>query len=94
MGDALFGSHQRGHEQSAITFFPKSILIAADPVAMDMYALSLINEKRSTISGQHQITTEPDQADANRADARHIITASKKPYSLGATNFEIVPVAV
>jgi len=90
VGDALFGAH-KGGPSTAATFTPKTILIGADPVAMDMYALKMINDER-TAKGMYEITTEPDPANPTRADARHILTASSGSYELGTINKEIIEV--
>ena len=90
VGDAIFAAH-KGGPSTAPTFILNTILIATDPVAMDMYALKLINDERIR-KNMYEITTEPDAAFPNRADARHIITAGSQEYKLGIINKEIVEV--
>lgn len=90
VGDAIFGAH-KGGPSTAPTFILNSLLVSTDPVAMDMYALKLINDERIK-KNMYEITTEPDVAYPNRADARHIITAGSQTYKLGIINKEIVEV--
>ena len=90
VGDAIFAAH-KGGPSTAPTFILNSLFISTDPVAMDMYALKLINDERSNYTNLYEITTELDPANPNRADARHIITAGSE-YKLGIINKEIIEV--
>lgn len=90
VGDAIFAVH-KGGPSTAPTYTPKTLFIGTDPVAMDMHALKLINEERTKYN-LYEITTEPDLNYPNRADARHIITASSDEYDLGTINKEIIEV--
>lgn len=89
VGDAIFAAH-KGGPSTAPTFILNSILVSTDPVAMDMYALKLINEERIK-KIMYEITTELDENHPERADARHILTAGSE-YKLGIINKEIIEV--
>ena len=90
VGDTIFAAH-KGGPSTAPTFILNTILVTTDPVALDMYALKLINDERIK-KNMYEITTEQDAAYPNRADARHILTAGSKTYKLGIINKEIVEV--
>jgi hypothetical protein len=64
-----------------------------DPVAMDMYALDLINAEREK-DERYIIATSPDTNFPNRADARHIVTADSSDYDLGSQNKEVIEVSI
>ena len=89
VGDAIFAAH-KGGPSTAPTFILNSLFISTDPVAMDMYALKVINDERIK-KNMYEITTELDPVNPNRADARHIITAGSE-YKLGIINKEIIEV--
>jgi uncharacterized protein (DUF362 family) len=87
VGDAIFGDHKNGPTGSA-SFISKLILIAKDPVAVDLYALNLINtERNKTPSATPPISLQPDP---KYPDARHLATAGSNPYSLGKLNYKLV----
>jgi uncharacterized protein (DUF362 family) len=86
IGDALVGSHTNG-PMSVPSFKPCQIIAGTDPVAIDKYALQLINNKRiEEKMVQH--------SDSESGTARHLLTAAKPPYKLGSINPKIVAVPV
>lgn len=91
VGDAILGVH-KGGPATGPTFILSTLLVGTDPVAMDMYALSLINTERKKYTNLWEIATVPDPEYPLRADARHIITAASEGYDLGVFNKEIVEV--
>ncbi len=88
VGDALFGAHVGGPSTTP-RFLLNTLLLSTDPVALDMYALDLINTKREE-DGRYKITTTPDANNPKRADARHIETADR--LGLGSLNKKIIEV--
>lgn len=92
IGDAIFGA-ERGGPSVTPRFTLNTLLFGQDPVAMDMYALDLINAEREK-DGRYKITTSPDSNYPNRADARHIVTADSSEYDLGSLNKKVIEVKV
>jgi uncharacterized protein (DUF362 family) len=92
VGDAIFGAHVGGPSTTP-RFKLNTILLGVDPVAMDMYALDLINAEREK-DERYIIATSPDTNFPNRADARHIVTADSSDYDLGSQNKEVIEVSI
>jgi uncharacterized protein (DUF362 family) len=91
VGDAIFGVY-KGGPATGPNCMPNTILVGTDPVAIDMYALTMINTER-TNRGMYAISTSQDPANPSRADARHLLTAASSDYNLGSINkkiFEVV----
>lgn len=76
VGDCLLAACSGG-PSTPPSFAPGAILAGTDPVAMDTYALQLINDER-TNRGFAAISAQPQTG-----AARHIISAALPPYSLG-----------
>ncbi|MBD3422430.1 MAG: DUF362 domain-containing protein [Chitinivibrionales bacterium] len=83
VGDAIFGA-DTGGPSTGPKFAANSLLVATDPVAVDVQALRMINDRR----------TQKISTDSATGAARHVAAASKPPYSLGNANPDVVDVAV
>lgn len=84
VGDAIFGAHIKGPDGPA-TFVPRSLLVATDPVAIDVCALNMINEVRDS-KNMPIITMDKD------GEARHITTSASDEYYLGTTNAKVIEI--
>ncbi|MBN1982015.1 MAG: DUF362 domain-containing protein [Chitinivibrionales bacterium] len=87
VGDAIGGVHNRGPASSA-TFLFQSILLSTDPVAIDTYALSVINKQRSASNPPLKEIGFVNTGNSNHKDAIHIETADT--YNLGSKNVRLI----
>ncbi len=90
VGDAILGA-EAGGPSTQPRFKLNTLLLGEDPVAMDMYALDLINAEREKNS-QYLISTSQNSNYPTRADARHIVTAEST--SLGYLNKKVIEVSL
>jgi uncharacterized protein (DUF362 family) len=90
VGEALYYAFNGG---PAVTVqdFTNSIFLGTDPVAMDMYGLSVINTKRST-KGYLPISTSVVLDNHNPAS--HVAAAAAPPYSLGFSSYRLTTINV